>query len=153
MSQNTILLGFLYRNLIEWPCRQCYNSITRLSSSQKGASMTEKKKGLFGLFGKKEEEVKKEVARKKDVAGTSTKADIDKAKADMLLKQKVLVKKKKVEVVKKHTVVSGETLSSISKKYYDDIGKYMKIYEANKDVIGGDPNVIKPGQVLVIPKL
>ncbi len=116
--------------------------------------MTEKKKkGLFGLFGKKDDEVKKEVARKKDVAGTSTKADIDRAKADMLLKQKVVVKKKKAEVVKKHTVVSGETLSSISKKYYDDIGKYMKIYEANKDLIGGDPNVIKPGQVLVIPKL
>lgn len=110
--------------------------------------MTEKKKkGLFGLFGKKEEEEKKEVA------GISTKTDIDRAKADMLLKQKVLVKKKKAIVVKKHTVVSGETLSSISKKYYDDIGKYMKIYEANKDLIGGDPNLIKPGQVLVIPKL
>jgi nucleoid-associated protein YgaU len=116
--------------------------------------MTEKKKkGLFGLFGKKEEEEKKEVARKKDVAGISTKTDIDRAKADMHLKQKVLVKKKKAVVVKKHTVVSGETLSSISKKYYDDIGKYMKIYEANKGVIGDDPNLIKPGQVLVIPKL
>jgi nucleoid-associated protein YgaU len=109
------------------------------------------KKGLFGLFGKKEEEEKKTEARKADVAGTSTKADIDKAKADMLKKQKELVKEAKE--VKKHTVVAGETLSSISKKYYNDIGKYMKIYEANKEVIGDNPDLIKPGQELIIPKL
>ncbi|MCD6424975.1 MAG: LysM peptidoglycan-binding domain-containing protein [Anaerolineales bacterium] len=110
------------------------------------------KKGLFsGLFGKKEEEEAKTVARKADLAGTSTGKDIEKAKADMLKKQKELVKKAKE--VKKHTVVSGETLSSISKKYYDDIGKYMKIYEANKDLIGDNPDLIKPGQELVIPKL
>lgn len=111
--------------------------------------MTEKK-GLFsGLFGKKEEA--KTVARKADLAGTSTKKDIDKAKADMLKKQKELMKEAKE--VKKHTVVAGDTLSSISKKYYDDIGKYMKIYEANKDLIGDNPDLIKPGQILVIPKL
>ncbi len=109
------------------------------------------KKGLFGLFGKKEDEAKKVVARKKDIAGTSTKADIDKAKADMLKKQKEMVKKAKE--VKKHTVVSGDTLSSISQKYYKDIGKYMKIYEANKALIGDNPDLIKPGQELVIPKL
>ncbi len=113
--------------------------------------MTEKKGIFSGLFGNKKEEEKKTEARKKDVAGTSTKADIDKAKADMLLKQKELMKKAKE--VKKHTVVSGETLSSISKKYYDDIGKYMKIYEANKDLIGDNPDLIKPGQELIIPKL
>jgi nucleoid-associated protein YgaU len=112
--------------------------------------MTERK-GLFGLFGKKEDETKKEEARKKYVAGTSTKADIDKAKADMLKKQAELVKKAKE--VKKHTVVSGDTLSSISQKYYKDIGKYMKIYEANKALIGDNPDLIKPGQELVIPKL
>ena len=109
------------------------------------------KKGLFGLFGKKEEEEKKTVARSKDVAGTSTGKDIDKAKADMLLKQEEMMKKAKE--VKKHTVVAGDTLSGIAKKYYDDAGKYMKIYEANKDVIGDNPDMIKPGQELVIPKL
>jgi len=113
--------------------------------------MTEKKGFLSGLFGKKEEEEAKTVARKADLAGTSTGKDIDKAKADMLLKQKEAVKKAKE--VKKHTVVSGETLSSISKKYYKDIGKYMKIYEANKDLIGDNPDLIKPGQELIIPKL
>ena len=108
--------------------------------------MSEKdNKGLFGLFRKKEDEDQKPEAK------PFITADIDKAKADMVLKQKEVVKK--AQEVKKHTVVAGETLSAISKKYYDDAGKYMKIYEANKGVIGGDPNLIKPGQELVIPKL
>lgn len=109
------------------------------------------KKGIFGLFGKKEEETKKTAARKQDLAGKSHKVDIDKAKADMLLKQKNMMKKAKE--VKKHVVVSGDTLSGIAKKYYNDAGKYMKIYEANKDLIGDDPDLIKPGMELVIPKL
>jgi nucleoid-associated protein YgaU len=52
-----------------------------------------------------------------------------------------------------HTVVGGETLSSISMKYYDsaDRDDWMAIYEANKDVIGDNPNLIKPDQVLKIP--
>jgi len=77
--------------------------------------------------------------------------DIDKAKADMLLKQKELMQKSKE--VKKHMVVSGDTLSGISKKHYDDAGKYMEIYEANKDLIGDNPDLIQPGMELVIPKL
>ena len=53
-----------------------------------------------------------------------------------------------------HTVVSGETLSSISMKYYDsaDRDDWMAIYEANKEVIGDNPNLIKPDQVLKIPE-
>lgn len=58
------------------------------------------------------------------------------------------------KVKAEHTVVSGETLSSISMKYYDSADKedWMAIYEANKDVIGDNPNVIKPDQVLKIPE-
>ena len=109
------------------------------------------KKGIFGLFGKKEEETPKADARKQDLAGSAHKVDIDKAKADMLLKQKDMMKKAKE--VKKHVVVSGDTLSGLAKKYYDDAGKYMEIYEANKDLIGDNPDLIKPGMELVIPKL
>jgi len=110
------------------------------------------KKGLFsGLFGKKEEEEVKAEARKADLAGTSTSKEIDKAKADMLKMQKEAVKKAKE--VKKHKVAAGDTLSAIAKKYYGDAGKYMKIYEANKDLIGDNPDMIKPGQELIIPKL
>jgi nucleoid-associated protein YgaU len=53
-----------------------------------------------------------------------------------------------------HTVESGETLSSISMKYYDsaDRDDWMAIYDANKEVIGDNPNLIKPDQVLKIPE-
>lgn len=52
-----------------------------------------------------------------------------------------------------HTVESGETLSGIAMKYYGsaDRDDWMAIYEVNKDVIGDNPNLIKPGQVLTIP--
>ncbi len=50
----------------------------------------------------------------------------------------------------KHTVQKGDTLSKIAKHYYDDAGKYMKIFNANKDILK-DPNLIHPGQELVIP--
>ena len=40
---------------------------------------------------------------------------------------------------------------SIAKKYYGNGAQYTKIYNANKGVIGGNPNLIYPGQVLTIP--
>jgi hypothetical protein len=55
--------------------------------------------------------------------------------------------------VRHHTVVSGDWLSKLAAKYYGNMHKWPVIYEANRDVIGGDPNVIKPGQQLLIPAL
>jgi nucleoid-associated protein YgaU len=54
-----------------------------------------------------------------------------------------------------HTVEAGETLSHISLEYYGSAAKshYMAIYEANKDVIGDNPNLIIEGTVLNIPEL
>lgn len=49
-----------------------------------------------------------------------------------------------------HTVASGETLSKIAKRYLGDANAYMRIFEANGDVLK-DPNVIKVGQELKIP--
>ncbi len=51
-----------------------------------------------------------------------------------------------------HDVVSGDTLSAISKKYYGDANKYQQIFEANKPMLS-DPNKIYPGQKLRIPPL
>jgi nucleoid-associated protein YgaU len=51
-----------------------------------------------------------------------------------------------------YTVKSGDSLSKIAKKYYGDPMKYTVIYEANKALIGDNPNLIHPGQVLTIPK-
>ena len=50
-----------------------------------------------------------------------------------------------------YTVQAGDTLSRISKQFYGDAGKYMRIFEANKDQLN-DPNKIRVGQVLKIPK-
>lgn len=52
---------------------------------------------------------------------------------------------------KTYTVKSGDNLSLISKRVYGDSSKWRQIYEANKSVIGSNPNLIKPGQQLVIP--
>jgi nucleoid-associated protein YgaU len=51
---------------------------------------------------------------------------------------------------KKYTVVSGDSLSKIAKHFYGDANKYMKIFEANTDLLS-DPNNIQIGQELVIP--
>jgi nucleoid-associated protein YgaU len=49
-----------------------------------------------------------------------------------------------------HEVAKGDTLSALAKKYYGDGGKYMKIFDANKDQLK-DPDKIKVGQRLRIP--
>jgi LysM repeat protein len=52
-----------------------------------------------------------------------------------------------------YTVQPGDTLSSIAQQAYGDSNQWQIIYDANKQVIGNDPNVIFPGQVLFIPPL
>jgi len=51
---------------------------------------------------------------------------------------------------KTYTVVGGDSLSKIAKRFYGDANKYMKIFDANKDRLT-DPNEIKVGQTLRIP--
>lgn len=50
-----------------------------------------------------------------------------------------------------YTVVSGDTLWGIAEKFYNDGSQWPVIYGANVDVIGGNPNLIFPGQTYVIP--
>jgi nucleoid-associated protein YgaU len=49
-----------------------------------------------------------------------------------------------------YTVQPGDSLSKISKQFYGDANKYMKIFEANKDKLS-DPDKVKVGTELVIP--
>jgi len=51
-----------------------------------------------------------------------------------------------------YTVKKGDYLSKIAKEVYGNANKYMVIFEANKPMLK-DPNLIYPGQVLVIPPL
>jgi nucleoid-associated protein YgaU len=50
-----------------------------------------------------------------------------------------------------YTVQPGDTLSKISKQFYGDANKYMRIFEANRDKLK-DPDKIQVGQELVIPE-
>ncbi len=55
-------------------------------------------------------------------------------------------------VFARHTVASGETLGKIAKQYYGEPGKYQKIFQANTDILK-NPDLIHPGQELIIPNL
>jgi len=56
------------------------------------------------------------------------------------------------ETVIIHTVTAGQTLSDISKTYYNTAGEWKKIYEANKEQFSRGPDIIRPGMRLVIPQ-
>ncbi|MHB8065153.1 MAG: LysM peptidoglycan-binding domain-containing protein [Ruminiclostridium sp.] len=79
-------------------------------------------------------------------------------KSPVVAKDKTLVKAVKTSNTVKvnpkskgtYVVKSGDCLWSIAKKYYGDGSKHAKIYNANKSIIK-NPNLIYPGQRLVIP--
>jgi LysM repeat protein len=49
-----------------------------------------------------------------------------------------------------YEVKPGDTLSGISLKYYGNANDYMKIFDANRQILD-NPDLIKPGQKLRIP--
>lgn len=51
-----------------------------------------------------------------------------------------------------YTVKSGDSLSAIAQNFYGDASEWDKIYQANKRIIGDNPNLIQVGQTLKIPK-
>lgn len=51
-----------------------------------------------------------------------------------------------------YTVKPGDNLSKLAKQLYGTGADWKKIYEANKDVIGGNPSLIYPGQTFTIPE-
>jgi nucleoid-associated protein YgaU len=55
-----------------------------------------------------------------------------------------------VTALRTYTVAPGDSLSRISKQFYGDPNKYMKIFEANRDKMP-DPDHVRVGTQLVIP--
>ena len=49
-----------------------------------------------------------------------------------------------------YEIKSGDTLGKISKQFYGKASQYMRIFEANREIIS-DPNKIYPGQKIRIP--
>ena len=52
---------------------------------------------------------------------------------------------------KTHTVDSGESLWAIAEQELGSGNRWREIYDANKDMIGDNPDLIQPGMVLKIP--
>ena len=50
-----------------------------------------------------------------------------------------------------YEVAAGDTLGSIADKVYSDPTQWRRIYDANKDAIGSDPDKLKVGTKLKIP--
>jgi LysM repeat protein len=50
-----------------------------------------------------------------------------------------------------YEIVSGDTLGKIAERYYGKASQYMRIFEANREIIE-DPDRIYPGQKIRIPK-
>lgn len=54
--------------------------------------------------------------------------------------------------VKTHTVVRGDTMYLLAKRYLGDGSRYPEIHNLNLDVVK-NPNLIHPGQVLRLPEV
>jgi nucleoid-associated protein YgaU len=50
----------------------------------------------------------------------------------------------------RYTVEAGDTLSHIARRFYGKASRWREIFEANRDQLD-DPDLIRPGQVLLIP--
>jgi nucleoid-associated protein YgaU len=48
-------------------------------------------------------------------------------------------------------VQPGDTLRSIAHEVYDDANSWLRLYDANRDVIGPDPDTLQPGTLLRVP--
>ncbi|GGQ22601.1 hypothetical protein GCM10010249_46500 [Streptomyces roseolilacinus] len=49
-----------------------------------------------------------------------------------------------------HTVQPGDTLSGVARRF-GVAGGWQALYAANRDLVGGDPNVLRPGWMLLLP--
>jgi nucleoid-associated protein YgaU len=59
------------------------------------------------------------------------------------------------ELIAEHTLATDETLSHLALKYYGHATPpyWQLIYEANKELIGDNPNRVRAGMVIKVPAL
>ena len=50
-----------------------------------------------------------------------------------------------------YTVAEGDTLATIAARFYGDENEWRRIYEANRETIGDNPDNVRIGTVLRIP--
>jgi NitT/TauT family transport system substrate-binding protein len=88
-------------------------------------------------------------AKDKAAAAKATPPAAEKAKPAPVLAKTIPAQEAKA-ALQEHTVQLGDTLSRMAQKYYGDMLKWNKIYEANKQTIK-NPNFIYIGQKIMIP--
>jgi len=69
------------------------------------------------------------------------------------IKKRVVMNAMSFVSARYHVVQSGDSLSKLAARYYGDMYKWPIIHESNRRVIGANPDLIKPGQKLVLPEL
>jgi nucleoid-associated protein YgaU len=50
-----------------------------------------------------------------------------------------------------HTVEEGETLQSLAARFYGSATEWRRLYEANREALGDDPNLPTAGTELLVP--
>jgi nucleoid-associated protein YgaU len=55
------------------------------------------------------------------------------------------------EATNEYVVQPGDTLRSIARDEYGDPEQWPRVYDANRDVIGSDPDTLRAGTRLRIP--
>ncbi len=109
--------------------------------------------GVVTLRGEAEDQAGVDAA----IAATKPVSGITKIKNGIKIAKPLVEGTKKTESgATVYTVKAGDTLWGLSQKFYGDGSKYMKIFEANKEVwknYNYDPNVIYVGWELTIPEL
>lgn len=109
-------------------------------------NLTRKLSDLVNTFLKKNEDAKKAEVDKK---AAEEKASAEKKAAEKAAAEKAQAGKKASQAT--YTVQKGDSLSAIAARTLGDANRWREIYDLNRDVVGGNPNLIYPGQVLKLP--
>lgn len=119
---------------------------TNMKVSMEDYRITEQAKDGFDLT------VKIALKQYRDYGTKTVDIKIDTSKASVQ-KQRAATTSPAPTTAGSYTVVKGDCLWNIAKRFYGSGAKYPVIYNANRGVIGGNPNLIYPGQVLTIPAI
>ncbi len=142
----------------EWQSRQEAEAVEHAAAQAKAEAEAKAKAEADARQQAKEEAASQDKARDKQLKSQSEKV-LEEARRrreearESAEKEAAAAAAEAANWIAEHEVVSGDNLSMISERYYGTQIHWGKIYEANKEVIGANPSLIRPGQRLRIPKL
>ena len=129
------------------------------AAAQKKAADQKKAEAEKKAAAEAEKQAAAEEAKKRQLEAQRQAEREKEAKAKEIERQERIAARKaeaaKPKIITVHELTSEETLSHLSLKYYGHATKpyWMVIYEANKDVVGDNPNLVHRGMMIKIPEL